>query len=294
MRIMSLDQVETGFFAPRKTISHTPRSIRIVSWNIARGSRVDEIEEFLVGADADLILLQEVDKHARRTGYRNIAELLAKRLKLNYAFGVEFQELAQGSRDAPAHHGQATFSRWPLAHSRVLRFARQSGYWRPRWWIPSLPHFQRRLGGRMALLSEAMIGQTTFAVYNLHLESRGGDKLRRAQLADVVNHTLGYSLHVPAMVAGDFNFDVSKSDSACLHETGLQNPFSDLRAPAARSRSFARSNAIDWILTRGPLAPVSPRIWTSVWASDHYPRTLTLELRSVPPLHLPALGQEPL
>jgi len=34
---------------------------------------------------------------------------------MNYVFGREFQELTQGSRAAPAYHGQATLSRWPLS-----------------------------------------------------------------------------------------------------------------------------------------------------------------------------------
>jgi len=277
--IMSLDQVETGSFASQEGISHAPRRIRVVSWNIARGCRLDEIAEFLVGANADLILLQEVDKYARRSEYRNIAELLAKRLRLNYAFGIEFRELAQGSRDAPAYHGQATLSRWPLSDSRVLRFSRQSTYWHPRWWIPPLPPFQRRLGGRMALLCHATIGETTLAVYNLHLESRGGDELRRSQLAEVFNETLRRGLDTPVIVAGDFNFDVTKSGNACVNETGFQNPFAGLGLRTAQAHYFGRSNTIDWILTRGPIAPVSPKIYHSVSASDHYPLSLTLELR---------------
>ena len=48
----------------------------------------------------------------------------------------------------------------------------------------------------MALLSHATIGQTMLAVYNLHLESRGGDDLRCSQRADVLNETLG-SDHYP-------------------------------------------------------------------------------------------------
>ena len=278
---MSLHQVETGSFAPQEGISHAPRRIRVVSWNIARGCRLDEVAEFLADANADLILLQEVDKRARRSARRNIAELLAKRLRLNYAFGIEFHELTQGSRGAPAHHGQATLSRWPLCGSRVLRFSRQSTYWHPRWWIPSLPPFQRRLGGRMALLSHATIGETTLAVCNLHLESRGGDDLRRAQLAEVLNETLRCGLDVPAIVAGDFNFDVTKPGNACVTQTGFQNPFADLRLRTAQAHSFGlgRSNTIDWILTRGPIAPASPKVDHSVSASDHYPLFLTLELR---------------
>jgi len=250
-----------------------------VSWNIARGCRLDEIAGFLAGANADLILLQEVDKHARRTEYRNIAELLAQKLKLFYAFGTEFHELTQGSRDAPAHHGQATLSRWPLCDSRVLRFSRQSTYWHPKWWIPSLPPFQRRLGGRIALLSHATIGETTMAVYNLHLESRSGDELRRSQLTEVLNQTLRYGLDVPVIVAGDFNFDVTKTGNACVNEAGFHNPFADLGLRTAQAHSFGRSNTIDWILARGPMALVSPQIDHSVSASDHYPLCLDLELR---------------
>jgi endonuclease/exonuclease/phosphatase family metal-dependent hydrolase len=280
MRIMSLDQVETGSFAPQVGISHAPRRIRVVSWNIARGCRLDEIAEFLVAANADLILLQEVDKRARRTEYRNIAELLAKRLRLNYAFGIEFHELAQGSREAHAHHGQATLSRWPLCDSRVLRFSRQSTYWHPRWWIPSLPPFQRRLGGRMALLSHALIGERRFPIYNLHLESRERDELRRSQLAEVLNDALRYGTEMPVIVAGDLNFDVTERANAYVtYERGFYNPFADLGLRTTQAHSFGRSNTIDWILTRGPIAPISPKIDRSVSASDHYPLSLTLELR---------------
>ena len=280
MGIMSLEKVETGSFAPQEGMSHEPRTIQVVSWNIARGCQLDEIAEFLVGANADLILLQEVDKRARRTEYRNIAELLAKRLRLNYAFGIEFHELAQGSRDAPAHHGQATLSRWPLCDSRVLRFSRQSTYWYPRRWIPSLPQFQRRLGGRMALRSHAMIGERRLSIYNLHLESRERDELRRSQLAEVLNDALRYGTEAPVIVAGDFNFNVSEPGNAHLAlERGFHNSFADLGLRTAQAHSFGRSNTIDWILTRGPVAPVSPKIDHSVSASDHYPLCLTLELR---------------
>ena len=276
---MSLDQVETGSFAPQEGVSHAPSRIRVVSWNIARGCRLDEVAEFLAGANADLILLQEVDKRARRTEYRNIAELIAKRLRLNYVFGTEFHELTQGHRDAPAHHGQATLSRWPLCDSRILRFCRQSSYWYPRWWIPSLPLFQRRLGGRMALVSHALIGERRIATYNLHLESRDRDELRSFQLIEVLDDTRRYSLDVPVIVAGDLNFDVSEpSSSRLLEEGNFHNPFSALSMQTAHAHWFGRRSVIDWIMTRGPMVAASPKIDHSVSASDHYPLSLTIEL----------------
>jgi endonuclease/exonuclease/phosphatase family metal-dependent hydrolase len=272
-------EIETGSFAPRDGFSHSSRRIRVVNWNIARGCQLDAVADFLVATNADLILLQEVDKHARRTAHRNIAEYLAQKLRFNYAFGIEFQELAQGSRDAPAFHGQATLSRWPLTDCRVLRFHRQSSFWHPRRWMPPLPQFQRRLGGRMALLSQARIGERTFVIYNLHLESRGGDDLRRSQLAEVLKDTLRYEPGVPILVGGDLNFNLTANCNACLlGKKDFHNPFVDLEVPTARSRWLARRSALDWILTRGPLTAISTQVDGSVSASDHYPLCLTLEL----------------
>lgn len=276
-----MEQIETGSFTPKEGLSHQPRSIRIVSWNIARGCQLDKIAKFLVDANADLVLLQEVDKHARRTANRNIAEHLAQKLKMNYVFGIEFQELGQGSRDAPAYHGQATLSRWPLDDSHVLRFRTQSTFWQPKLWMPPLPQFQRRLGGRMALLSHAAIGKIKVAIYNLHLESRRGDELRRSQLAEVLNDAAQYGSDVPVIVAGDFNFDLTaRCNGYLVGHRQFHNPFANLGLHTAQSRWFARRSVIDWILTRGPFTPMSPQVHGSASASDHCPLSLTLELQA--------------
>ena len=66
--------------------------------------------EFLSRARADIILLQEADLNARRTHHLNVAREISQKLKLNYVFGREFQELTQGTRASPAFHGQATLS----------------------------------------------------------------------------------------------------------------------------------------------------------------------------------------
>jgi endonuclease/exonuclease/phosphatase family metal-dependent hydrolase len=157
------------------------------------------------------------------------------------------------------------------------------GTWEPRWWIPVLPRFQRRLGGRIALLSHAVIGERGFSIYNLHLESRERDELRRSQLAEVLNDARRYDTEVPVIVAGDLNFDVTERANAYVtYERGFHNPFADLGLRTAQAHSFGRSNTIDWILTRGPIAPVPAKIDHSASASDHYPLSLTLELRATP------------
>ena len=88
-----MEPIETGSFSSSE-LAECPTTLRIVSWNIARGSKLEAIIEFLAAANADIILLQEADKHARRTNYRNVAREIAQRLKVHYAFGCEFEELS--------------------------------------------------------------------------------------------------------------------------------------------------------------------------------------------------------
>ena len=142
----------------------------------------------------------------------------------------------------------------------------------------------------MALLSHAMIVERRFSIYNLHLESRERDELRRSQLAEVLNDALRYGTEMPVIVAGDFNFNVSEPGNAYLtHEKGFHNPFADLGLRTARA--FGRSNAIDWILTRGPITAVFPKIDHSVSASDHYPLSLILELHAASPDDMATVGR---
>ena len=159
---------------------------RILSWNINRGLQFPKILQFLKTVQADLLLLQEVDLNARRTGCRDIASELAHALNLNYVFGLEFQELSEGTPARPAYHGNATLSPWPLSKARMIRFRDQSSFWKPHWYVPNLATFQRRTGGRIALVAEANIYGRKVVTYNLHLESRGADELRLRQLNEVL------------------------------------------------------------------------------------------------------------
>ena len=152
-----MEEIETGSFLSAADSCALGHAIRVISWNINRGEQLDGVLEFLRRTPADLILLQETDVNARRTQYRNVAREIAQALRMDYVFGCEFEELTQGNHNSPAYHGQATLSRIPISESRILRFRRQSGFWRPRWYIPKIPQFQRRLGARMALVSHHLL-----------------------------------------------------------------------------------------------------------------------------------------
>lgn len=259
----------------------SPHAIRLVSWNINRGLMLKQVIEFLAEAAADLVLLQEVDLRARRTHFRNIAREIARALEMNYVFGYEFEELAQAQNRMPAYHGQATLSRLPLSCSRILRFRRQSNFWHPRWFIPCARPFQRRLGGRMALISSVDLPGMKLIVYNVHLESRGTDGLRCSQLAEILDDLAQHDPGVQIVVAGDFNADLRRGPAnPAISKAGLCNPFAAVPClPTTGAARFSGSHTIDWILTKGPLIASEPELHHSILASDHYPLSLTLRSR---------------
>src|SRR5262252_524366 len=209
-----MQEPESGNSAVPRCLFLRPNSIRVVSWNIDRGLKLSGVIEFLAGSKADILLLQEADLNARRTHHINVAKEIAKKLEMNYIFGREFQELTQGSKTSPAYHGQVTLSRWPLSNSRIIRFQKQSHFWRPHWFVPEIAPFQERLGGRMALVSAVNIAGKTIVSYNVHLESRGDNPLRCSQLEEALEDAKQYNWETPIVLAGDFNLDISQTPAA--------------------------------------------------------------------------------
>jgi len=273
-------EIETGFFAPCFKLYWPRERFRLLDWNIDRGLKLGGILEFLESANADLILLQEVDLHARRTPQRNIAREIAQKLQMNYVFGREFQELTQGSRNSLAYHGQATLSRWPLSDPRILRFRRQSNFWKPHWFLPDVEPFQERLGGRMALVTELNLGGRKLASYNLHLESRGDDTIRCAQLGECLNDVRGFRSDTALVIAGDFNLDMSRSSAAhVMAQVGFRSTAAMNPAQTQPSRFlFERGRTIDWIFLRGPVREANFTVHSSVFASDHFPLSVIVNL----------------
>jgi len=86
-----IKELETGSFMTTPARLKLPDAVRIVNWNINRGQRLNEVIEFLAGAGADLVLLQEADWNAPRTHCRNVAREIAQALQMNYVFGWEFE-----------------------------------------------------------------------------------------------------------------------------------------------------------------------------------------------------------
>ena len=175
----------------RPEVDRLGPSLRVVFWNIERGLHLDEIILLLTDASgfvekavrassgegaaetsapidsddlraeldllaqADVIVLNEVDWGVKRTGYRAVIRELGDALKMNWAYGVEFLEidptqlglaklediedeqereallsaLAVDPEQLRALHGTAILSRYPIREARLRPFAFQPYDW---------------------------------------------------------------------------------------------------------------------------------------------------------------------
>ena len=235
------------FDAPRQINNIAPvlvsRSLRVLSWNIDRGSHLDRIADEIAHQSADLCLLQEVDWGTIRVGNLDVGAELARRLRLDLSYGIEFEELSQ-ERSRPAYTRKAPQTRLPLRHSRILRFENQSAFWEPHNWIPSsIPLMQRRLGSRVALITELEFAGRPLVVYNAHLESRSYGRIQMNQLdeilADLQSH---YPPGTAAIVGGDLN--TKYFPSVFLHKLERAGFQSATGRRIERSHTIAM--ALDW------------------------------------------------
>jgi endonuclease/exonuclease/phosphatase family metal-dependent hydrolase len=277
---VSANEIIAENFAPSQWLAWPRSSLRVVDWNIDRGLKLSAIIDFLGDTNADVFILQEVDINAHRTHRLNVAQEIARKLRLNYVFGREFVELTQGSKASPAYHGQATLSRWKISNPRVIRFQRQSDFWKPRWFKPKLQTLQERLGGRIALATEINISGASTLCYNLHLESRSNDELRLAQLNEVLDDSAKYDSACLVILAGDLNLNASKPGIAeALARAGFRDAVPTARLATTTARHLLEAGRhIDWAFLRGLGQADAGKVHGSVKASDHYPISFQLRL----------------
>jgi len=265
-----LDTIRIGSYAHSTGFR---KSAAVLNWNIDRGKHFEGILAAMREDRPDLCIFQEVDLGARRTHGRDVAQELAKTFDLNYAFAPEFQELSQSTGEGAAYHGQAILTTLPIRSSRILRFSHQSGFWKPHPLLVSkVPLLQRRAGGRIAQVSELDNGGRPLVVYNLHLESRGSELLRLAQLDEVLADARKYPADTPVIVAGDLN-TMSRHSPLIdrLRESGYRSAFGEQRV-----RTHILIGALDWIFVRGPVEFDTAAVDRKAHASDHFPISVTL------------------
>jgi endonuclease/exonuclease/phosphatase family metal-dependent hydrolase len=132
----------------------------------------------------------------------------------------------------------------------------------------------------MALVCEITLQSKTLLIYNLHLESRGSSRLRMGQLSEALTDLDTRSAQTSALIAGDFNFDLSVGPAAGLIETKrMTNLLAGMgRLATVPGSHKCGSSAIDWILARGEAYAICTKIHATVTASDHFPLSVDFRL----------------
>ena len=86
----------------------TAQTLRILSWNIGRGYKLDRIAAALAAISPDVACLQEVDWSNRRTNNRDVLADLASATGMLGLYGIEFLELCSPWRSKNLAGGGAT------------------------------------------------------------------------------------------------------------------------------------------------------------------------------------------
>lgn len=209
----TLDQLLYGIdYRPTPLSSSADRPmrpfVRVAAWNIQRGAFLGELKRYLSEtprlADADVLLLNEVDWGMARSGNRHVARELAEHLGMGHLFGNSYLCLDHGdTRDrrvdrpnAESLHGNAILSRFPFRRGRNVSVAISKD---------KFHSSEKRLGHKKALWAELETPLGPLAVAACHLDSIAGPAQRAAQLRDLLAALEHDCAGVPSLVGGDFN-----------------------------------------------------------------------------------------
>jgi endonuclease/exonuclease/phosphatase family metal-dependent hydrolase len=307
-----VDVVETA--APPHPLPEAPTRARLVAWNTERGRHGEAAGALLQSTGADAFLLSEMDLGMARSGQRHTTRDLARTLVCGYAFAVEFlelglgdereQKLAAGLDNAVGYHGGALVSQHALTLPAVVRLETRGD------WFGS-ERGQRRVGGRIAVLSTLRVAGSDITLAAVHLDSHGDPEQRAAELEGLFAAIDAYAPGQPAVVGGDLNthtFSLAQRLDPEEIRRALADDPERLRQPMRYEPLFALAEArgfdwrscnalgtstqrteqgpgaltLDWFLTRG-LRATEPEVIAAVDPagggplSDHEAIAVTVE-----------------
>ena len=283
-RRLSLHRLDTVRILPE-----SPESVTILAWNLAHGRgdvdsgwlanwggggreerarRLLHIAQTLREADADIVVLNEVDFDAGWSHGVNQAEFLAR--TADYPYRVEQRNYDVQLPFASYAFGNALLSRIPLLGVE---------------WVDLPPHSGLEAllaGAKSACLVGLELETGTLAVIPVHLEARNRST-RHAALP--VLDSVAKATGPPVVLAGDFNSFPSGwpggkagSEGTTALDSLLALGWTSLRARASPGRdelTFPTSepeSALDWILVEPPLHLTEARVLGHVpELSDHAP-----------------------
>ncbi len=245
---------------------HVVVLFRLLTYNIHKAIGVDgrfdpdRVAAVLEHHDADIVLLQEVDRGAPRSGLIDLASYFAKRLNYDHrAVGMNVY-LKKG------RYGNATLTRFPIGRQRNINL---TVAWRKR---RGAQHTRISLNGM-----PPSRGGYSVDVFNLHLGLSALERRRQVRRLLECQDMRSIQQTDACIVAGDMNDwrgvlrrrHFLPADFVCATNPGEGSKWSIKTFP-----SYAPTGGLDKIFYRGPLRLL--RVFRSEWpvatlASDHLP-----------------------
>lgn len=251
-----------------------PRRLSVLTFNIHSARAADDsvdlarIEQEIDAWDADVVLLQEVDRGRIWTGRVDMPDVLAEELDMSWTFGSNVQ------RSPTNQYGTAILSRYPITSYRNTA-------------LPAPPGTQQR-----GLLHAVVdVDGTEVSVYDTHLENTSADA-RLAQMRTIV--PILRADPRPLLFGGDLN-SLAGSPMLAAARSVVADTWpavgtdAGLTAPAHAPRL-----RIDYLMYRdgdgGDLAPLRAQVLRSA-VSDHRAVRAVYRLTSDDEVCVPVLDQ---
>lgn len=224
---------------------------------------LDRVAALVKSTNADLVLLQEVDKGTKRSGNVDQPAELSKLTGMHVSFGSALDY--DGGK-----YGVAILSKWPIASDTLFH-------------LPVEPP-QTRSGGSMeprgALRAIVNSPYGRLAVINTHLDASGDDRWRKQEadsIVSLVTQTKRTSDMV--LVGGDFNSTPESAVQTSVRNAGLRDSWNECASGDGYSYpDGVPVKRIDYLFLTGAIRCSDAHVIDNQ-ASDHRPVFFEVALR---------------
>lgn len=237
------------------------RPLRVMVFNIHAGrdaSGVDNLERVAALAqstEADLVLLQEVDRNTTRSGGVDQLAVLMRLTGLHGAFGKSLDY--QGGE-----YGIAILSRWPITAQQTVPL--------------HVDPPQTRAGGSIEPRVALVVDTGTLRVVNTHLDASREEGFRLQEVGQLLPQI---EMRAPLLAGGDFNAEPTSAVHKRIVDSGLRDAWLECGEGASLTYPAGTPvKRIDYLFLLGNARCTSAKVLDTT-ASDHRPVLVTVTTR---------------
>ena len=243
--------------------SEAPRDIRVLVYNIHAGKdakgvdNLARVAELVRSTNADIALLQEVDRGTTRSGKVDQPDVLSRLTGFKVAFGKTLDY--QGG-----DYGIAILSRWPISDDTLIR-------------LPVNPP-QARSGGvyepRGALRAVIQVPGESIEVMNTHIDASREDFYRKQEMTALLQLA---AIRGSTFVGGDLNAEPGSAVIEMVRGSRVRDAWAECGTGTGLSYPASKPvKRIDYLLVPTGWRCVSGTV-IETEASDHRPVLFVLQ-----------------